>query len=152
MSYVGLSVESYKNRGKVGSDGLPSDEYVTDLAVAINEIRSVGRLNGYVEDSPQMKDLERSVYSTWTAGVAERLADDKDYDEALALVDNMRAADKLPADVAKKLRDGLEANQRREMVTELTGSIRWSGSLETPSGRSTQQRRVITNLRHCQVD
>ncbi len=134
MSYVGLSVESHKNRGKVGSDGLPSDEYVTDLAVAINEIRSVGRLNGFVENSPQMKDLEQIVYSTWTAGVAEQLADDKDYDEALALVDNMRAADKLPADIAKKLRDGLEANQRREMVTELTGSIRWSGSLETPSG------------------
>jgi murein DD-endopeptidase MepM/ murein hydrolase activator NlpD len=132
--YVGLAVYDYKERDAVTPDGLPTGAYNTNLGVALNEIRTVGRLRGYAEDSAQMRELENAVYTQAAQGVVNRLMIDGQFQDGLDYVRKQLELNRIDPAKADAMIASLDANRKRQMVDELTTSIRTTGVLDTPAG------------------
>jgi murein DD-endopeptidase MepM/ murein hydrolase activator NlpD len=132
--YVNRTVQSYKERDAVTTDGLPTGEYNTNLGVALNEIRTVGRLRGFAEDSAQMRELENAVYTQAAQGVVNRLMIDGQYQDGLDYVRKQLELNRIDPTKADAMIASLDANRKRQMVDELTTSIRTTGVLDTPAG------------------
>jgi murein DD-endopeptidase MepM/ murein hydrolase activator NlpD len=132
--YVNRTVQSYKERDAVTTDGLPTGEYNTNLGVALNEIRTVGRLRGFAEDSAQMRELENAVYTQAAQGVVNRLMIDGQYQDGLDYVRKQLELNRIDPAKADAMIASLDANRKRQMVDELTTSIRTTGVLDTPAG------------------
>jgi murein DD-endopeptidase MepM/ murein hydrolase activator NlpD len=132
--YVNRTVQSYKERDAVTTDGLPTGEYNTNLGVALNEIRTVGRLRGFAEDSAQMLELENAVYTQAAQGVVNRLMMDSQFQDGLDYVRKQLELNRIDPTKADAMIASLDANRKRQMVDELTTSIRTTGVLDTPAG------------------
>lgn len=132
--YVNLAIQDYKERDAVTTDGLPTGAYNTNLGVALNEIRTVGRLRGYAEDSAQMRELENAVYTQAAQGVVNRLMMDSQFHDGLDYVRKQLELNRIDPAKADAMIASLDANRKRQMVDELTTSIRTTGVLDTPSG------------------
>ena len=132
--YVNRTVQSYKERDAVTTDGLPTGEYNTNLGVALNEIRTVGRLRGFAEDSAQMRELENAVYTQAAQGVVNRLMMDSQFQDGLDYVRKQLELNRIDPAKADAMIASLDANRKRQMVDELTTSIRTTGVLDTPAG------------------
>ena len=132
--YVNRTVQSYKERDAVTTDGLPTGEYNTNLGVALNEIRTVGRLRGFAEDSAQMRELENAVYTQAAQGVVNRLMIDGQYQDGLDYVRKQLELNRIDPAKGDAMIASLDANRKRQMVDELTTSIRTTGVLDTPAG------------------
>ena len=132
--FVGLAVNAYRSRNTVDKDGHGAGAFHENMVVALDEIHKYGAAAGLAEDSAQMKALERAVYTQATAGVASRLVTDKSYHAALEYVNRQIEAGLIEQDTADKLLAGITADRDRQMVGELTDSIRSEGVLDTPSG------------------
>jgi murein DD-endopeptidase MepM/ murein hydrolase activator NlpD len=132
--YVNRTVQSYKERDAVTTDGLPTGEYNTNLGVALNEIRTVGRLRGFAEDSAQMRELENAVYTQAAQGVVNRLMMDSQFQDGLDYVRKQLELNRIDPTKADAMIASLDANRKRQMVDELTTSIRTTGVLDTPAG------------------
>jgi murein DD-endopeptidase MepM/ murein hydrolase activator NlpD len=132
--YVNRTVQSYKERDAVTTDGLPTGEYNTNLGVALNEIRTVGRLRGFAEDSAQMRELENAVYTQASQGIVNRLMIDGQYQDGLDYVRKQLELNRIDPAKADAMIASLDANRKRQMVDELTTSIRTTGVLDTPAG------------------
>jgi murein DD-endopeptidase MepM/ murein hydrolase activator NlpD len=132
--YVNLAIQDYKERDAVTTDGLPTGAYNTNLGVALNEIRTVGRLRGYAEDSAQMRELENAVYTQAAQGVVNRLMIDGQYQDGLDYVRKQLELNRIDPAKADAMIASLDANRKRQMVDELTTSIRTTGVLDTPAG------------------
>jgi murein DD-endopeptidase MepM/ murein hydrolase activator NlpD len=132
--YVNLAIQDYKERDAVTTDGLPTGAYNTNLGVALNEIRTVGRLRGYAEDSAQMRELENAVYTQAAQGVVNRLMMDSQYQDGLDYVRKQLELNRIDPAKADAMIASLDANRKRQMVDELTTSIRTTGVLDTPAG------------------
>jgi hypothetical protein len=134
QQYVNLAVQDYKARDQVGEDGLPSGAFTANLGVALNEARAAGRLMGFAEDSAQMRELENGVYTLATQGVVNRLMLDSDYNSALLYVREQLERGRIDASVADPLIASLDANRRKQMVEDLTVSIKTQGLLDSKAG------------------
>ena len=132
--YVNLAIQDYKERDAVTTDGLPTGAYNTNLGVALNEIRTVGRLRGYAEDSAQMRELENAVYTQAAQGVVNRLMMDSQFQDGLDYVRKQLELNRIDPAKADAMIASLDANRKRQMVDELTTSIRTTGVLDTPAG------------------
>jgi murein DD-endopeptidase MepM/ murein hydrolase activator NlpD len=132
--YVNLAIQDYKERDAVTTDGLPTGAYNTNLGVALNEIRTVGRLRGYAEDSAQMRELENAVYTQAAQGVVNRLMMDSQYQDGLDYVRKQLELNRIDPAKADAMIASLDANRKRQMVDELTTNIRTTGVLDTPAG------------------
>jgi murein DD-endopeptidase MepM/ murein hydrolase activator NlpD len=132
--YVNLAIQDYKERDAVTTDGLPTGAYNTNLGVALNEIRTVGRLRGYAEDSAQMRELENAVYTQAAQGVVNRLMMDSQYQDGLDYVRKQLELNRIDPAKGDAMIASLDANRKRQMVDELTTNIRTTGVLDTPAG------------------
>ena len=132
--YVNLAIQDYKERDAVTTDGLPTGAYNTNLGVALNEIRTVGRLRGYAEDSAQMRELENAVYTQAAQGVVNRLMMDSQFQDGLDYVRKQLELNRIDPAKADAMIASLDANRKRQMVDELTTNIRTTGVLDTPAG------------------
>jgi hypothetical protein len=130
--FASLAVDEYKSRGMDGADGRVG-AFHANLIVAIDEVHKYGATLGFAEDSAQMKQLEQAVYTQVTSGVAVRLASDRDYDGAIDFVKSQAEKANIDSTAADKLLADLQADRKRQTVSELVDSIRASGTLAAPS-------------------
>jgi len=147
QQYVNLAVQDYKSRDQVGEDGLPSGAFTANLGVALNEARTAGRLMGFAEDSAQMRELENGVYTLATQGVVNRLMLDSDYNSALLYVREQLDRGRIDASVADPLIASLDANRKKQMVEDLTVSIKTQGLLDSKAGTANFGE-VVPNARY----
>lgn len=130
--FASLAVDAYKTRDADGSDGSVG-KFHANLIVALDEVHKYGATLGVPEDSAQMKQLEQAVYTQVTSGVAVRLANDRDYDAAIDFVKAQAKSANIDSSVADKLLTDLQADRKRQTVSELVDSIRATGTLSAPS-------------------
>lgn len=147
QQYVNLAVQDYKARNQVGEDGLPSGPFVSNMGVALNEARAAGRLMGFAEDSAQMRELENGVYTLATRGVVNRLMMDSDYQAGLEYVREQLERNRIDASVADPLIASLDANRKKQMVEDLTVSIKTQGLLDSKAGTANFGE-VVPNARY----
>ena len=147
QQYVNLAVQDYKARNQVGEDGLPSGPFVSNMGVALNEARAAGRLMGFAEDSAQMRELENGVYTLATRGVVNRLMMDSDYQAGLEYVREQLDRGRIDASVADPLIASLDANRKKQMVEDLTVSIKTQGLLDSKAGTANFGE-VVPNARY----
>lgn len=147
QQYVNLAVQDYKSRNQVGEDGLPSGSFTSNMGVALNEARAAGRLMGFAEDSAQMRELENGVYTMATRGVVNRLMMDSDYQSGLEYVREQLALGRIDASVADPLIASLDANRKKQMVEDLTVSIKTQGLLDSKAGTANFGE-VVPNARY----
>ncbi len=147
VQYVNLAVQDYKSRNQVGEDGLPSGAFTSNMGVALNEARSAGRLMGFAEDSAQMRELENGVYTLATRGVVNRLMLDNDYQAGLEYVREQLERGRIDASVADPMIASLDANRKKQMVEDLTVSIKTQGLLDSKAGTANFGE-VVPNARY----
>lgn len=147
QQYVNLAVQDYKARNQVGEDGLPSGPFVSNMGVALNEARAAGRLMGFAEDSAQMRELENGVYTLATRGVVNRLMMDSDYQAGLEYVREQLDRGRIDASVADPMIASLDANRKKQMVEDLTVSIKTQGLLDSKAGTANFGE-VVPNARY----
>jgi hypothetical protein len=147
QQYVNLAVQDYKARNQVGEDGLPSGPFVSNMGVALNEARAAGRLMGFAEDSAQMRELENGVYTLATRGVVNRLMMDSDYQAGLEYVREQLDRGRIDASVADPMIASLDANRKKQMVEDLTISIKTQGLLDSKAGTANFGE-VVPNARY----
>ncbi len=147
QQYVNLAVQDYKSRNQVGEDGLPSGSFTSNMGVALNEARAAGRLMGFAEDSAQMRELENGVYTLATRGVVNRLMMDSDYQAGLEYVREQLERGRIDASVADPLIASLDANRKKQMVEDLTVSIKTQGLLDSKAGTANFGE-VVPNARY----
>jgi hypothetical protein len=147
VQYVNLAVQDYQSRDQVGEDGLPSGSFNANLGVALNEARAAGRLMGFAEDSAQMRELENGVYTLATRGVVNRLMMDSDYNSGLLYVREQLERGRIDASVADPLIASLDANRKKQMVEDLTVSIKSQGLLDSKAGTANFGE-VVPNARY----
>lgn len=147
QQYVNLAVQDYQSRNQVGEDGLPSGSFTSNIGVALNEARAAGRLMGFGEDSAQMRELENGVYTMATRGVVNRLMLDSDYQSGLEYVREQLERGRIDASVADPLIASLDANRKKQMVEDLTVSIKTQGLLDSKAGTANFGE-VVPNARY----
>lgn len=147
QQYVNLAVQDYKSRNQVGEDGLPSGSFTSNMGVALNEARAAGRLMGFAEDSAQMRELENGVYTMATRGVVNRLMMDSDYQAGLEYVREQLDRGRIDASVADPMIASLDANRKKQMVEDLTVSIKTQGLLDSKAGTANFGE-VVPNARY----
>ena len=147
QQYVNLAVQDYKSRNQVGEDGLPSGSFTSNMGVALNEARAAGRLMGFAEDSAQMRELENGVYTLATRGVVNRLMMDSDYQAGLEYVREQLDRGRIDASVADPMIASLDANRKKQMVEDLTVSIKTQGLLDSKAGTANFGE-VVPNARY----
>lgn len=147
QQYVNLAVQDYKSRNQVGEDGLPSGSFTSNMGVALNEARAAGRLMGFAENSAQMRELENGVYTMATRGVVNRLMIDSDYQAGLEYVREQLDRGRIDASVADPMIASLDANRKKQMVEDLTVSIKTQGLLDSKAGTANFGE-VVPNARY----
>jgi len=147
QQYVNLAVQDYNSRNQVGEDGLPSGSFTSNMGVALNEARAAGRLMGFAEDSAQMRELENGVYTLATRGVVNRLMMDSDYQAGLEYVREQLDRGRIDASVADPMIASLDANRKKQMVEDLTVSIKTQGLLDSKAGTANFGE-VVPNARY----
>ena len=147
QQYVNLAVQDYKSRNQVGEYGLPSGSFTSNMGVALNEARAAGRLMGFAEDSAQMRELENGVYTMATRGVVNRLMMDSDYQAGLEYVREQLDRGRIDASVADPMIASLDANRKKQMVEDLTVSIKTQGLLDSKAGTANFGE-VVPNARY----
>lgn len=134
QQFVNLAINSYQTRNNVDADGNPTGDFHSNMIVALNEMRDYAHSVGIPDGSAQMKAIERKVHTAATVGVANRLVTDKSYHAALEYVQGQVKLGLLDEGEAEKLLSSITDDRRRQMVGELTDSIRSNSTLDTPSG------------------
>ena len=130
--YVGLAVNDYDKRNQTADvvvDGktvkTPIGSFNANVGVAMAEVKEIGRLQGFAENSAQMKELERKVWSQVTTGVTNRLMIDGKYQSAMNYVKEQNKAGHLDTNTADSLLKSIDANIDRVAPTEIASNI-WS--------------------------
>jgi hypothetical protein len=130
--FASLAVDEYKTRGQDGADGRVG-AFHANVIVAIDEVHKFGATLGIPEGSAQMHALEQAVYGQVATGVAVRLAADRDYEGAIDFVKSQAKKTNIDSATADKLLADLQADRKRQTVSELVDSIRATGTLSAPS-------------------
>ena len=130
--YVGLAVNDYDKRNHTADvvvNGVttktPVGSFNANVGVAMAEVREIGRLQGFAENSAQMKELERKVWSQVTTGVTNRLMIDGKYQSAMNYVKEQNKANHLDTNTADSLLKSIDANIDRVAPSEIASNI-WS--------------------------
>jgi murein DD-endopeptidase MepM/ murein hydrolase activator NlpD len=130
--YVGLAVNDYDKRNQTADvvvDGktvkTPIGSFNANVGVAMAEVKEIGRLQGFAENSAQMKELERKVWSQVTTGVTNRLMIDGKLQSAMNYVKEQNKAGHLDTKTADSLMSSIDANIDRIAPTEIASNI-WS--------------------------
>ena len=130
--YVGLAVNDYDKRNQTADvvvDGktvkTPIGSFNANVGVAMAEVKEIGRLQGFAENSAQMKELERKVWSQVTTGVTNRLMIDGKLQSAMNYVKEQNKAGHLDTKTADSLMSSIDANIDRIAPTQIASNI-WS--------------------------
>ena len=81
-----------------------------------------------------MRELENAVYTQAAQGVVNRLMMDSQFQDGLDYVRKQLELNRIDPAKADAMIASLDANRKRQMVDELTTSIRTTGVLDTPAG------------------
>jgi len=141
--YVGLAVNDYNKRNQTAdvvvngvTTKIPVGSFNANVGVAMAEVKEIGRLQGFAENSAQMKELERKVWSQVTTGVTNRLMIDGKYQSAMNYVKEQNKAGHLDTKTADSLMSSIDANIDRIAPTQIASNI-WStgiGDSQTTGG------------------
>jgi len=130
--YVGLAVNDYNKRNQTAdvvvngvTTKIPVGSFNANVGVAMAEVKEIGRLQGFAENSAQMKELERKVWSQVTTGVTNRLMIDGKYQSAMNYVKEQNKANHLDTKTADSLMSSIDANIDRIAPTEIASNV-WS--------------------------
>jgi len=130
--YVGLAVNDYDKRNQTADvvvDGktvkTPIGSFNANVGVAMAEVKEIGRLQGFAENSAQMKQLETKVWSQVTTGVTNRLMIDGKLQSAMNYVKEQNKAGHLDTNTADSLLKSIDANIDRIAPTEIASNV-WS--------------------------
>jgi len=130
--YVGLAVNDYNKRNQTAdvvvngvTTKIPVGSFNANVGVAMAEVKEIGRLQGFAENSAQMKELERKVWSQVTTGVTNRLMIDGKYQSAMNYVKEQNKAGHLDTKTADSLMSSIDANIDRIAPTEIASNV-WS--------------------------
>ena len=130
--YVGLAVNDYNKRNQTAdvvvngvTTKIPVGSFNANVGVAMAEVREIGRLQGFAENSAQMKQLETKVWSQVATGVTNRLMIDGKYQSAMNYVKEQNKAGHLDTNTADSLLKSIDANIDRVAPTEIASNI-WS--------------------------
>ena len=130
--YVGLAVNDYDKRNQTADvvvDGktvkTPIGSFNANVGVAMAEVKEIGRLQGFAENSAQMKQLETKVWSQVATGVTNRLMIDGKYQSAMNYVKEQNKAGHLDTNTADSLLKSIDANIDRVAPSEIASNI-WS--------------------------
>ena len=130
--YVGLAVNDYNKRNQAAdvvvngvTTKIPVGSFNANVGVAMAEVREIGRLQGFAENSAQMKQLETKVWSQVATGVTNRLMIDGKYQSAMNYVKEQNKAGHLDTNTADSLLKSIDANIDRIAPTEIASNI-WS--------------------------
>jgi murein DD-endopeptidase MepM/ murein hydrolase activator NlpD len=141
--YVGLAVNDYNKRNQTAdvvvngvSTKIPVGSFNANVGVAMAEVKEIGRLQGFAENSVQMKELETKVWSQVATGVTNRLMIDGKYQSAMNYVKEQNKAGHLDMKTADSLMSSIDANIDRIAPTQIASNI-WStgiGDSQTTGG------------------
>lgn len=141
--YVGLAVNDYDKRNQTAdvvvngvTTKIPVGSFNANVGVAMTEVREIGRLQGFAENSAQMKQLETKVWSQVATGVTNRLMIDGKYQSAMNYVKEQNKAGHLDMKTADSLISSIDANIDRIAPTQIASNI-WStgiGDSQTAGG------------------
>jgi len=130
--YVGLAVNDYNKRNQTAdvvvngvTTKIPVGSFNANVGVAMAEVREIGRLQGFAENSAQMKQLETKVWSQVATGVTNRLMIDGKYQSAMNYVKEQNKAGHLDTNTADSLLKSIDANIDRVAPSEIASNI-WS--------------------------
>lgn len=130
--YVGLAVNDYNKRNQTAdvvvngvTTKIPVGSFNANVGVAMAEVKEIGRLQGFAENSAQMKQLETKVWSQVATGVTNRLMIDGKYQSAMNYVKEQNKAGHLDTNTADSLLKSIDANIDRIAPTEIASNI-WS--------------------------
>ena len=130
--YVGLAVNDYNKRNQTAdvvvngvTTKIPVGSFNANVGVAMAEVREIGRLQGFAENSAQMKQLETKVWSQVATGVTNRLMIDGKYQSAMNYVKEQNKANHLDTNTADSLLKSIDANIDRVAPSEIASNI-WS--------------------------
>ena len=130
--YVGLAVNDYNKRNQTTdvvvngvTTKIPVGSFNANVGVAMAEVREIGRLQGFAENSAQMKQLETKVWSQVATGVTNRLMIDGKYQSAMNYVKEQNKANHLDTNTADSLLKSIDANIDRVAPSEIASNI-WS--------------------------
>jgi len=130
--YVGLAVNDYNKRNQTAdvvvngvTTKIPVGSFNANVGVAMAEVREIGRLQGFAENSAQMKQLETKVWSQVATGVTNRLMIDGKLQSAMNYVKEQNKAGHLDTNTADSLLKSIDANIDRIAPTEIASNI-WS--------------------------
>ena len=134
----GRAIDSYRFRGmrQRNEDGseVAIGPFHEDVALAIREQEKIAAMVGIPSDSDQMKAMRRTLLTDITEGVAQRLASENNYRDALEFVKEQKRAGNLETKAAEQMLERLTAQSRTQQAEELANSIMQFGTLNTPSG------------------
>jgi len=141
--YVGLAVNDYDKRNQTAdvvvngvTTKIPVGSFNANVGVAMAEVKEIGRLQGFAENSAQMKELERKVWSQVATGVTNRLMIDGKLQSAMNYVKEQNKAGHLDMKTADSLMSSIDANIDRIAPTQIASNI-WStgiGDSQTTGG------------------
>ena len=130
--YVGLAVNDYDKRNQTAdvvvngvTTKIPVGSFNANVGVAMAEVKEIGRLQGFAENSAQMKQLETKVWSQVATGVTNRLMIDGKYQSAMNYVKEQNKANHLDTNTADSLLKSIDANIDRVAPLEIASNI-WS--------------------------
>jgi len=130
--YVGLAVNDYNKRNQTAdvvvngvTTKIPVGSFNANVGVAMAEVKEIGRLQGFAENSAQMKQLETKVWSQVATGVTNRLMIDGKYQSAMNYVKEQNKANHLDTNTADSLLKSIDANIDRVAPSEIASNI-WS--------------------------
>ena len=130
--YVGLAVNDYDKRNQTAdvvvngvTTKIPVGSFNANVGVAMAEVKEIGRLQGFAENSAQMKELETKVWSQVATGVTSRLMIDGKYQSAMNYVKEQNKAGHLDMKTADSLLKSIDANIDRVAPSEIASNI-WS--------------------------
>jgi murein DD-endopeptidase MepM/ murein hydrolase activator NlpD len=130
--YVGLAVNDYNKRNQTAdvvvngvTTKIPVGSFNANVGVAMAEVKEIGRLQGFAENSAQMKQLETKVWSQVATGVTNRLMIDGKLQSAMNYVKEQNKAGHLDTKTADSLMSSIDANIDRIAPTEIASNI-WS--------------------------
>lgn len=130
--YVGLAVNDYNKRNQTAdvvvngvTTKIPVGSFNANVGVAMAEVKEIGRLQGFAENSAQMKQLETKVWSQVATGVTNRLMIDGKYQSAMNYVKEQNKAGHLDTNTADSLLKSIDANIDRVAPSEIASNV-WS--------------------------
>lgn len=133
--YVGLAVNDYDKRNQTAdvvvngvTTKIPVGSFNANVGVAMAEVKEIGRLQGFAENSAQMKELETKVWSQVATGVTSRLMIDGKYQSAMNYVKEQNKAGHLDMKTADSLMSSVDANIKRIAPTQIASNI-WSSGI-----------------------